>query len=248
MAFKFVAMVALLAVANAGVIPVQQTTHEQYEHPGYHQQVPAQQLVLTGHGSHVTKHEEYADDPHPKYNFAYQVEDAVSGDSKSQVETRDGDVVRGEYTVVDADGFKRTVKYTADDVNGFNAVVSREPIHGYQKVVEKHVAQPAPSYEIHSAPAQYHHAPQAAIVKATPVAYVAPTLRKTQVTYSQQQQPQQQQQNYETPINHHAHPEQLQQHQEQQQYQHEQLQQQQQQHHHQYATYESEQYENHDGY
>lgn len=217
---QFVAFVTLLAAVNAGIIPVQQAA--QFDHPGYHQQVPAQQLVISGHSGHTAKHEEYADDPHPKYNFAYQVEDAVSGDSKSQTETRDGDVVRGEYSVIDADGFKRTVKYTADDVNGFNAVVSREPISGH------HVAQHAsPSYEVHSSPAQYHHAP-AAVVKAAPEAYVAPALRKTQVTYTQPQ-------NYETPINHHAHPEQLQQ------------QQQQQQHQHQYATYESEQ-ENHDGY
>ncbi|XP_061394654.1 cuticle protein-like [Musca vetustissima] len=217
MAFKFVTILALFAAAaNAGIIPVQQNV--QYEHPGYHQQVPSQQLVIPEHG--VNSHEQYPDDPHPKYNFAYEVQDAVSGDSKSQTETRDGDVVRGEYSVIDADGFKRTVKYTADDVNGFNAVVTREPISGH---VETHVAQPAPSYEVHSASAQYQQAPS--------TSYLAPALRKTQVHYTQQQQ----QQNYETPINHHAHPEQLQ---EQQHHQ-------QQQHHHQYATYESEQ---HDGY
>lgn len=70
--------------------------------------------------------EEY--DPHPQYKFAYDVQDAVSGDSKSQVEERDGDVVRGEYSLIDADGYKRTVQYTADPINGFNAVVNREPL------------------------------------------------------------------------------------------------------------------------
>ncbi|KAH8317523.1 hypothetical protein KR074_011617, partial [Drosophila pseudoananassae] len=67
-------------------------------------------------------------DPHPQYKYAYDVQDSLSGDSKSQVEERDGDVVRGEYSLVDSDGFKRTVQYTADPVSGFNAVVSREPL------------------------------------------------------------------------------------------------------------------------
>ena len=67
-------------------------------------------------------------DPHPQYKFAYDVQDAISGDSKHQVEERDGDVVHGEYSLIDSDGFKRTVQYTADPVNGFKAVVNREPL------------------------------------------------------------------------------------------------------------------------
>lgn len=67
-------------------------------------------------------------DPHPQYAFAYNVQDALTGDSKSQQEVRDGDVVKGSYSVVDADGSLRTVFYTADSVNGFNAVVQRGPV------------------------------------------------------------------------------------------------------------------------
>lgn len=67
-------------------------------------------------------------DPHPQYAFAYNVQDAITGDSKSQQEVRDGDVVKGSYSVVDADGSLRTVFYTADPINGFNAVVQRGPI------------------------------------------------------------------------------------------------------------------------
>lgn len=37
-------------------------------------------------------------DPAPKYAFAYNVQDALTGDSKSQQETRDGDVVKGLCT------------------------------------------------------------------------------------------------------------------------------------------------------
>lgn len=73
----------------------------------------------------LAKLEEF--DPVPQYSFAYDVQDAVTGDSKAQYETRNGDVVRGSYSLIEADGTRRIVEYTADPINGFNAVVSREP-------------------------------------------------------------------------------------------------------------------------
>lgn len=74
----------------------------------------------------VAQVEEY--DPHPQYTYGYDVKDALSGDSKTQVETRDGDIVQGQYSLNDADGYRRIVDYTADPINGFNAVVRREPL------------------------------------------------------------------------------------------------------------------------
>ncbi|XP_045446130.1 cuticle protein 8-like [Melitaea cinxia] len=71
---------------------------------------------------------------HPKYQFNYGVTDGHTGDQKSQWEARDGDVVKGQYSLVEPDGTIRTVNYSADDHNGFNAVVSK---HG-------HAAHPAP--------------------------------------------------------------------------------------------------------
>lgn len=35
-------------------------------------------------------------DPLPQYTYAYNVQDALTGDNKSQQETRDGDVVKGK--------------------------------------------------------------------------------------------------------------------------------------------------------
>lgn len=61
------------------------------------------------------------------YQFQYNVNDAYSGDSHSQNERADNGVVRGSYQIADADGFLRTVDYTADDVHGFQATVRREP-------------------------------------------------------------------------------------------------------------------------
>ncbi|NP_001166687.1 cuticular protein RR-2 motif 73 precursor [Bombyx mori] len=79
--------------------------------------------------------EEY--DPNPQYSYAYDIQDAITGDSKSQQESRSGDVVQGSYSLVEPDGTRRIVEYTADPHNGFNAVVHKEPIGG---VVAKAVA------------------------------------------------------------------------------------------------------------
>ncbi|XP_047507095.1 cuticle protein 8-like isoform X2 [Pieris napi] len=76
----------------------------------------------------IAQHEEY--DAHPSYDFSYSVADGHTGDNKSQHETRDGDVVRGEYSLVEADGSIRRVEYSADDHHGFNAIVSNSaPAH-----------------------------------------------------------------------------------------------------------------------
>lgn len=57
------------------------------------------------------------------------------GDSKNQQETRNGDVVQGSYSLVEPDGTRRIVEYTADPHNGFNAVVHKEPLGGVVKTV-----------------------------------------------------------------------------------------------------------------
>ncbi|XP_049856106.1 cuticle protein 7-like [Schistocerca gregaria] len=61
----------------------------------------------------------------PQYRFDYAVRDGHTGDAKTQWEHRDGDRVTGAYSLVDADGTTRIVEYTADDHNGFQAVVKR---------------------------------------------------------------------------------------------------------------------------
>ncbi|XP_053672891.1 cuticle protein-like [Anopheles nili] len=69
-----------------------------------------------------------------EYQFSYSVHDDHTGDVKSQQEERHGDDVKGQYSLVDADGFRRVVDYTADEHNGFNAVVRREPLAGHKLV------------------------------------------------------------------------------------------------------------------
>ncbi|KAJ6636001.1 Cuticle protein [Pseudolycoriella hygida] len=124
-------------------------------------------------------------DPNPQYSFSYDIQDGLTGDSKNQQETRNGDVVSGSYSLVDPDGHKRTVEYTADPHNGFNAVVHREPlgakviaaapvvakvatpVHLAAPVVAK-VAAPVAHYAAAPAVAHYAAAPAVAHYAAAP--------------------------------------------------------------------------------
>lgn len=45
---------------------------------------------------------------------------------QTQEETRDGDIVKGSYSLIEPDGSRRTVNYYSDPVNGFNAVVQKD--------------------------------------------------------------------------------------------------------------------------
>ncbi|XP_075971157.1 uncharacterized protein LOC142973379 [Anticarsia gemmatalis] len=69
---------------------------------------------------------------HPKYEYKYEVSDHQTGDRKSHWERRDGDNVRGVYTLYEPDGALRTVEYTADALHGFNAVVRRNEPNTHQ--------------------------------------------------------------------------------------------------------------------
>jgi hypothetical protein len=104
---------ALIAAVSAGAFSyVKRTDAEGY---GYE---------LGGAGGSIQSGEDHKDYFHyPKYKFEYGVKDPKTGDHKSQWEIRDGDVVKGEYTLVEADGTHRIVSYKADDKNGFEAVV-----------------------------------------------------------------------------------------------------------------------------
>lgn len=62
---------------------------------------------------------------YPKYHFEYGVKDGHTGDIKEQSEERDGDAVKGEYSLVEPDGTVRNVKYQDDGHSGFNAIVTR---------------------------------------------------------------------------------------------------------------------------
>ncbi|XP_063820986.1 cuticle protein 8-like isoform X1 [Ostrinia nubilalis] len=95
------------------------------------------------HAAPVTK--VVAEESHyPKYEYTYSIADGHTGDNKSHQEIRDGDAVKGSYSFHEADGSIRTVEYTADDHNGFNAVVHN-------------TAPTAAPVVVKAAPVQYYH-------------------------------------------------------------------------------------------
>ncbi|XP_023954662.1 cuticle protein 7-like [Bicyclus anynana] len=88
---------------------------------------PVVHSAPAAHGSGYEGDHYVGEFAHPKYGYSYSVEDPHTGDHKSQHETRDGDVVKGEYSLLQPDGSFRKVTYTADHHNGFNAVVHNTP-------------------------------------------------------------------------------------------------------------------------
>lgn len=77
---------------------------------------------------------------YPKYAYNYGVNDPSTGDVKSAHEERDGDVVKGSYSLNEPDGTIRIVEYTADPHNGFNAVVKKIGHAVHPTPVAKYVA------------------------------------------------------------------------------------------------------------
>lgn len=132
--------------------------------------------------------EHYENHAPAEYDFKYSVNDPHTGDVKDQQESRRGDNVQGQYSLVEPDGQRRTVQYTADAHNGFNAVVHREgPTHHVAPVAHHvvaapvaYAAQPTHHTSIHQVPIAYTQHHQAAPVAYTqqyhtaPLAYAAP--------------------------------------------------------------------------
>ncbi|XP_069686002.1 cuticle protein 19-like [Periplaneta americana] len=71
---------------------------------------------------------------HTQYKFEYAVHDPHTGDVKEQWESRDGDAVKGSYSLKEADGGTRTVEYHADKHNGFVAVVKKAGGHSKPEI------------------------------------------------------------------------------------------------------------------
>ncbi|KAG6463536.1 hypothetical protein O3G_MSEX013950 [Manduca sexta] len=117
-------------------------------------QVPSHHVTLQ---HKVPEKQYYKDDhevdyyAHPKYAFEYEIADPHTGDKKSQHETRDGDVVKGYYSLHEADGSTRIVEYTADKHNGFNAIVKHTEPSKHAEPAHQTYQQAEPSHHY------YHH-------------------------------------------------------------------------------------------
>ncbi|XP_055550559.1 larval cuticle protein A2B-like [Wyeomyia smithii] len=165
MVFKFLLAVTCLAFVGVRSLPQHgyATSHLisniQHTAPAYHHIAPIQHVsAIHAAPVHHTILKQVETHAPANYEFSYSVHDGHTGDIKSQHESRHGDEVHGQYSLLDADGHKRIVDYHADHHNGFNAVVRREPT-GVKVIqpVQKLIAQP-----IHVAPlahASYSAAP-----------------------------------------------------------------------------------------
>ncbi|KAJ8732855.1 hypothetical protein PYW07_015454 [Mythimna separata] len=130
---KILALSALLAAVNAGNLGHAVSSQSIIRHGE-----PANYAAPEPHyGAPVAPYEGHDTHAHPQYEFSYSVADPHTGDHKSQHEHRDGDAVHGYYSLLQPDGSVRKVEYTADDHNGFNAVVHNSapsvhisPVHG----------------------------------------------------------------------------------------------------------------------
>ncbi|XP_053663449.1 histidine-rich protein PFHRP-II-like [Anopheles marshallii] len=218
MAFKFVLLATLVAAASAGLLPVAHhgsiaTSHSTIQHhaaPAVHHvgsihaapaiyQHSAPTIVKTIAQPTIIKSVEHH--APANYEFSYSVHDEHTGDIKSQHETRHGDEVHGQYSLLDSDGHHRVVDYHADHHSGFNAVVRREPSAvKIAQPVHKVIAQPVHVSSYAHAPVahatvQHHHAAPIAHYSA-PIAHHAAPIAHHVAPIA----------HYSAPIAHHAAP------------------------------------------
>lgn len=151
MAAKIIIFFGLVAVSQAGLLPVAYQAPITYQAAPHYYAAPAPTIIKQFQPAILKK---IVDVEAPaNYQFAYDVNDAYTGDAHSQHETAENGAIRGSYELNDADGFRRIVDYTADDVHGFNANVRREPL----QVVKKIVAQPITKVLQPVVAAKYYH-------------------------------------------------------------------------------------------
>ncbi|KAB0798006.1 hypothetical protein PPYR_08999 [Photinus pyralis] len=122
------------------------------------------------------------------YSFSYGVKDMHTGDVKDQWEKKEGGVVKGQYSMMEADGSIRTVDYVADKEHGFHAYVkfngnqhplssSHQLVHmEAEKLPKKIIKSPKPSHEYLYKPSESR--PQPAIVNIKQVKKAPSTTKK----------------------------------------------------------------------
>ena len=143
----------MVVVASAHYIPF--SYHSVVHHPASHEKHESKIETWTEKTKTEWEHKE--PEKPANYDFKYEVHDEKTGDIKRQSETASNGAVKGQYSLIDSDGFRRVVEYTADDVHGFQATVKREPTH-------IKIPQPAPKHEAHknieNPISWYKHEPQ----------------------------------------------------------------------------------------
>jgi hypothetical protein len=94
---KIIVLFTFVTVSFAGVLDV----HQSWQQP---------QTIIKQVQPTIIKKLVAAEAP-ANYQFAYDVNDATTGDVHSQNEKAENGVIRGSYQLNDADGFVRIVRY-----------------------------------------------------------------------------------------------------------------------------------------
>lgn len=99
--WQFITFAVLVAVANAGLLPVPAPAAIVHQPAAIVQQRYIQQAPLVQQYATPVLAKQVDDqyDPNPQYSYGYDIHDTLTGDAKSQQETRSGDVVQGRYSL-----------------------------------------------------------------------------------------------------------------------------------------------------
>ncbi|XP_044759226.1 calcium-responsive transactivator-like [Coccinella septempunctata] len=117
----------------------------------YVPQKPAAQGYRQNEQQKIEQEEEEEYDPNPSYQFGFDVKDDLYTNYQNRKEQKEGNKITGSYSVVDSDGFLRTVTYTADPKEGFKAEVHRQPTDIVVKIPKRE----PPNFERHRPDQQY---------------------------------------------------------------------------------------------
>ncbi|CRK96116.1 CLUMA_CG009547, isoform D [Clunio marinus] len=137
-------------------VPEQQHQARQYQPQAQQLQYQQKAQAKAKRPQYTQQQEEEAQedyDPNPSYQFGFDVKDDEFTNYQNRKEQREGGVIKGSYSVVDSDGFIRTVSYTADPKEGFKAEVIREPTDIVVKV-------PTPAPQTHQPHQEFRQAPK----------------------------------------------------------------------------------------
>nr|CAH7750660.1 unnamed protein product [Callosobruchus chinensis] len=152
----------------------QHQPQHQPQHQQYSQQVQPQYRVSQAPQYSVHQHRHKQDDEEEKYvstnffqnqhnlqtppnpyQFGFDVQDDHNTNYQNRKEHSDGKKITGSYSVVDSDGFLRTVQYTADPKEGFKAEVIRQPTDIVVKTPKPQPQFQLPQKYVHQDPQQY---------------------------------------------------------------------------------------------
>ncbi|KAH0557772.1 cuticle protein 19-like [Cotesia glomerata] len=124
-ALKLLMVILFIFIIKSKATPVEYENYDDYDSYNQDSENSYEEESYPDEGYSGYEYDSHDNYAHPRYAFNYGVNDPYTGDLKSQEEVRDGDVVKGSYRINEPDGTIRIVEYTADNHNGFNAVVKK---------------------------------------------------------------------------------------------------------------------------